>query len=340
MSSPAPSFEMPLPHFDLEHFNGAAQLNHLGLIECMGVDAEQFLHQQLTQDMVVLPPGSSTLAGFCNSKGRLQASMVVIKESSERFLLILQMDLLERTLKRLSMFVLRAKLKMRDVSASHSLVGLMGKCAELPVSSRPSSLQAPLQSALGLSRKLLCLPHASPMDEVQALLQTNPLSPEHWALSDVLSGVAWVQEKTFEQFVPQMLNYESAAAVSFKKGCYPGQEVVARSQFRGSLKRRTVIVFGKEALSVGMELFGPLHAAQPCAVLAQVARHEGFFFALACFQIEALPMAHDKSDQAASLRAFLKLEPFGCKTFCLEANSSQPIELGFWPLPYALLEDI
>jgi folate-binding Fe-S cluster repair protein YgfZ len=137
-----------------------------------------------------------------------------------------------------------------------------------------------------------------------------------------------------------MLNYESAAAVSFKKGCYPGQEVVARSQFRGSLKRRTVIVFGKEPLSVGMELYGPLHATQPCAVLAQVARHEDVFFALACFQIEALPKVHDKSGQALDLKEFLRLKPFVCKGFSLDVNASQPLDLGFWPMPYALLEDI
>ena len=129
MSTPPVDVQASWPHFDLQRFEGALKLSHLGLIECAGTDASDFLQQQLTQEMLLLPPGSSCLAGFCNAKGRLQASMVVIKESQERLLLILPMDMLPRTIKRLSMFVLRAKVKLSDVSASHTVMGLMGESA-------------------------------------------------------------------------------------------------------------------------------------------------------------------------------------------------------------------
>ena len=340
MSTPPVDVQASWPHFDLQRFEGALKLSHLGLIECAGTDASDFLQQQLTQEMLLLPAGSSCLAGFCNAKGRLQASMVVIKESQERLLLILPMDMLPRTIKRLSMFVLRAKVKLSDVSASHTVMGLMGESALGLFSNTPQVLQAHLQSALGLSRRLMCGPHAAFGDLIHERLQAHALTTELWFISEVLSGVAWVEDAIFEQFVPQMLNFESAGAVSFKKGCYPGQEVVARSQFRGTLKRRTAIVFAKSPLHVGMELYGPMHATEPCANLIQVAKMGDFDVGLACFQVEALLLARDQDLPRPSLEAFFKLEPFWSHCFTQGPQASQPMALGFWPLPYSILDDI
>ena len=340
MSIPPIDVQASWPHFDLQRFEGALKLSHLGLIECAGTDASDFLQQQLTQEMLLLPAGSSCLAGFCNAKGRLQASMVVIKESQERLLLILPMDMLPRTIKRLSMFVLRAKVKLSDVSASHTVMGLMGESALGLFSNTPQVLQAHLQSALGLSRRLMCGPHAAFGDLIHERLQAHSLTTELWFISEVLSGVAWVEDAIFEQFVPQMLNFESAGAVSFKKGCYPGQEVVARSQFRGTLKRRTAIVFAKSPLHVGMELYGPMHATEPCANLIQVAKMGDFDVGLACFQVEALLLARDQDLPRPSIEAFFKLEPFWSHCFTQGPQASQPMALGFWPLPYSILDDI
>ena len=340
MSTPPIDVQASWPHFDLQRFEGALKLSHLGLIECAGTDASDFLQQQLTQEMLLLPAGSSCLAGFCNAKGRLQASMVVIKESQERLLLILPMDMLPRTIKRLSMFVLRAKVKLSDVSASHTVMGLMGESALGLFSNTPQVLQAHLQSALGLSRRLMCGPHAAFGDLIHERLQAHALTTELWFISEVLSGVAWVEDAIFEQFVPQMLNFESAGAVSFKKGCYPGQEVVARSQFRGTLKRRTAIVFAKSPLHVGMELYGPIHATEPCANLIQVAKMGDFDVGLACFQVEALLLARDQDLPRPSIEAFFKLEPFWSHCFTQGPQASQPMALGFWPLPYSILDDI
>ncbi len=340
MSTPPVDVQASWPHFDLQRFEGALKLSHLGLIECAGTDASDFLQQQLTQEMLLLPAGSSCLAGFCNAKGRLQASMVVIKESQERLLLILPMDMLPKTIKRLSMFVLRAKVKLSDVSASHTVMGLMGESALGLFSNTPQVLQAHLQSALGLSRRLMCGPHAAFGDLIHERLQAHALTTELWFISEVLSGVAWVEDAIFEQFVPQMLNFESAGAVSFKKGCYPGQEVVARSQFRGTLKRRTAIVFAKSPLHVGMELYGPMHATEPCANLIQVAKMGDFDVGLACFQVEALLLARDQDLPRPSIEAFFKLEPFWSHCFTQGPQASQPMALGFWPLPYSILDDI
>jgi len=340
MSTPSEDVQATWPDFDPQRFDGFLKLSHLGLIECAGTDASDFLQQQLTQEMLMLPAGSSCLAGFCNAKGRLQASMVVIKESQERLLLILPMDMLPRTIKRLSMFVLRAKVKLSDVSAAHTLMGIMGESALGCFSNHPQVLQAQLQSALGLSRRLICGPHAAFGDPLHERLQAQALTTELWFMSEVLSGVAWVEDATFEQFVPQMLNFESAGAVSFKKGCYPGQEVVARSQFRGTLKRRTAIVFAKSPLHVGMELYGPMHASEPCASVLQVAKMGDFEVGLACFQVDALLLSRDKDLPKPSIEAFFKLEPFWSHCFTQGPQAPQPMDLGFWPLPYPILEDI
>jgi folate-binding protein YgfZ len=332
---------MQIPFFEPKHFNGAVELNHLGIVECQGADACHFLHQQLTQELMELPPGSSTMAGFCNAKGRLQASMVVVKDSNERLYLIMKKDLLERTLKRLSMFVLRAKVKLMDVSAAYSLIGVMGE-HELNQSHSNGDLKirAPLQAVLGLSRTLLALPQTSDQNKLQALFNEGSMTQEKWLFCEILSGVAWVDEKTFEHFVPQMLNFESTGAVSFKKGCYPGQEVVARSQFRGTLKRRTTIVFSKEPLHVGMEIFSALHATESCAEVLQVSQFEGLHWALACFQIDSLMRAIDPKNRADMFNDFLKKESFWTHCFGLGTGMNELVDLGFYPLPYALLEDI
>jgi len=331
---------MQIPLLDPKHFNGALLLSHLGLVECSGPDACLFLQQQLTQELMALPSGASTLAGFCNAKGRLQASMVVIKASNEQLFLILKSDVLQRTLKRLSMFVLRAKLKMSDVSESYALIGLMGEAADQLSRHAELGAFADLQSALGLSRKLLCLPKTSPSAQLDEAFKNHPLASELWDMAEVLSGVAWVGEKTFEHFVPQMLNFESTGAVSFKKGCYPGQEVVARSQFRGTLKRRTDIVFSKTALRVGMSLFSPLHETESCADIAQVAHWGEWHFALACIQVQALELAHQSRFPEGPKTDLFNHPPFWSRGLSLDAASSAPVDIGFWPLPYALLHDI
>ena len=334
---------MQIPSIDPQHFTGAVELKHLGMIECQGADASHFLHQQLTQEMLSLPPGQSTKAGFCNAKGRLQASMVVIKASNELLYLILRRDLLERTLKRLSMFVLRAKVKLKDVSEDHTLMGVVGEAAHVHAQTTlhaQHGLQAPLQSCLGRSRTLLAIPKGSMEEEMAALKGTAPLSLEDWLTTEILSAEAWVEDKTFEHFVPQMLNFESTGAVSFKKGCYPGQEVVARSQFRGTLKKRTGIVFSSEPLQVGMEIFSALHATEPCAEVLQVSRFGDLNWALACFQIDSLmkSVAPEAADQ--SFNDFVKKAPYWTHCFTTQPQAPSAMNLGFWPLPYTLLEDI
>jgi hypothetical protein len=276
-------------------FQGVAPLTHTGLIRAQGTDAAKFLHGQLTNDFSLLGLSEARLAGFCNAKGRLQASFIGFKRSHTDILLLCSADLLTTTLKRLSMFVLRSQVKLVDASADFVVYGLAGSA----VSEAIQAIADDKGKVWGKSDlDGISVIHLYPADGVPRALWVAPagtpapagavLTPERWAWGEVRSGIATVTQPIFEAFVPQMLNYESVGGVNFKKGCYPGQEVVARSQFRGTLKRRAYLAHADAALKAGDELFAPEDASQPCGLVIQAAAAPGGGFdAIVSMQISA-----------------------------------------------------
>lgn len=257
----------------ISFLDGSSPLPHWGVIQAQGEDAANFLHNQLSNDVLLLPVGQSRLAAFCSAKGRMQASFILVKTAPDTVLLVLSQDLLAQTLKRLSMFVLRAKVKMSDASSQWQLRGLLGDSARSVVGAA-----APWQTtALAGAHAVALYPAVlgeSPMARALWIAPAEHARPagaevptEVWQWAEVMSGVTLVSQAVFEAFVPQMLNYESVGGVNFKKGCYPGQEVVARSQFRGTLKRRTALVHSPVALAAGQDIFTPTDPEQPCATV-------------------------------------------------------------------------
>lgn len=256
------------------HLHGINLIQDLGVLRAQGPDAASFLHNQLTNDFLHLGPGQARLAGFCNAKGRLQASLIGLSAGPEEILLICHSSLLAATLKRLSMFVLRAKVKLSDASDAYRIWGLMGQAAQAILGQADSTPWQRHDSQWGMgialypgamtARALLL----APTDCAPPPAQT--LAPGLWEWADVRSGVATVSQAVFEAFVPQMLNYESLGGVNFKKGCYPGQEVVARSQFRGTLKRRAYLAWCNSPLKAGDEVF-ETGQDQPCGTVVQAA---------------------------------------------------------------------
>lgn len=276
-------------------FQGVAPLTHLGLIRAQGADAAKFLHGQLTNDFSLLGLSEARLAGFCNAKGRLQASFIGFKRSHTDILLLCSADLLATTCKRLSMFVLRAQAKLMDASADFVIYGLAG-AAVAEATQALGDHQAKVWGKADVDD--VSIIHLYPADGVPRALWVAPvgtpaptgaiLTSEQWVWGEVRSGIATVTQPVFEAFVPQMLNYESVGGVNFKKGCYPGQEVVARSQFRGTLKRRAYLAHADVALKAGEELFAPDDASQPCGLVVQAAAApEGGFDAIVSMQISA-----------------------------------------------------
>lgn len=272
------------------NFDGFARLDHLGVIEASGADAVSFLHGQLTQDLALLDMQHARLAALCSAKGRMLASFILFKASPERVLLLCSRDILAATVKRLSMFVLRAKCKLADVSDQFHIVAAAGNVFEQTglsakeawlVSRQDHATWISLYPANQSARALGLL-------NADAPLPTFNLTAQSWQLSEVLSGVATLTQPVVEAFVPQMLNYESVGGVNFKKGCYPGQEVVARSQFRGTLKRRACIVQSKAPLSVGQEVYSATDPEQPCGLVAQAASVDATNCAIVSLQVSAM----------------------------------------------------
>ena len=296
--------------------NGIAPLSHLGVIRVEGEDAAKFLHGQLTQDFALLGPHQARLAAFLSPKGRMLASFIGFKRGPAEVLLVCSRDLLAPTLKRLSMFVLRAKAKLTDATADFALYGLAGDA--IPGGAQPAWTRTEVGAASvvhlypadGQPRALWVAPTAEPAPA------GAPLGEALWLWSEVRSGVATLSAPVVEAFVPQMLNYESVGGVNFKKGCYPGQEVVARSQFRGTLKRRAYIAHAPADVAVGAEVFAAGDLEQPCGTVAQAAPAPGGGMdAIISIQIAAAQDA-------------------------LQVGAADGVPLTLLPLPYALLEDI
>ena len=248
--------------------SGALRLADWGLIQAQGPEAAGFLQGQLTQDVTALSTQQARLAGFCSAKGRLQASFVFWRGDADTILLACSADLLAATLKRLSMFVMRAKCKLSDASADLALYGLAGAQAQAwlgdaapaqPWDLRPlgGARVIRLPDAQGQPRYLMAQPAALPSPDLPVL------SPGDWAGLEVRSGVARIVAATVDAFVPQMVNLELVGGVNFQKGCYPGQEIVARSQYRGTLKRRAQVFEADTVLLAGQEVFHSADLGQP-----------------------------------------------------------------------------
>ena len=252
--------------------DGEVLLGHLGTLRARGADASRFLQSQLTSDFAALGLSEARLAGFCSPKGRLQASFIAWKAAHDDVLLACSASVLPATLKRLSMFVLRAQCKLTDASSEVSLRGLVGASARQAMSDarvwekRESSgvTTIRLPDAAGLER---CLVAGPPSDEAAAA----PLPLDLWRWLEVQSGIPWIEAATADQFVPQMLNFEVIGGVDFQKGCYPGQEVVARSQYRGTIKRRMFLFDCDSAAASGQEVFHSADPGQPAGMIVNAA---------------------------------------------------------------------
>jgi len=218
-----------------------AKLEHYGLLHVAGDDARAFLHAQLTNDVENLAPGQARYAGWCSAKGRLLASFLVVSYSGG-FLLQLSRDLGPTVLKRLSMFVLRSKVKIADATGQWAQYGVWEPSGNLLA---VSESEGAISIGIDAGRRLVLAPEG----------RLSPNAPaDDWALAEIRAGRALIAQATQDQFVPQMVNLELSGGVDFKKGCYPGQEIVARAQYRGAVKRRMVRLKGA-ALTPGQELF-------------------------------------------------------------------------------------
>jgi tRNA-modifying protein YgfZ len=238
---------------------GFALLSEYGVIELEGPDSFTFLQGQITKDVLSLADGQSCLAAYCNAKGRTLANFWVIRHSAEKLFLLPARTLAASLARRLSMFVLRAKTKVLNKTSEFAVLGFFAG-AEIPsltVDNVDEPTAPSLRVLLKDQRQLIVLQVASLAAWFQSdsSVMQKLTSSTAWRLADCMDGLPFICENTSELFVPQMINFELIGGVSFKKGCYPGQEIVARSHYLGKNKRRMLLGSVAGELTPGSDVF-------------------------------------------------------------------------------------
>ena len=272
-----------------------APLSHLGLIECSGPEAKTFLHNQVTSDINHLAIDAAQYSAWCSAKGRMLASFLLFRQG-EGYQMQLSVDLVPLIEKRLKMFILRSKVQIADLSASNQCLGVSGPQADVAL--RAANLPVPQQTLgtasftggmvirLDATRFEVVVATETAAECWNKLAQNaRPVGAPVWQWLDIQAGIPLIGQATSEEFVPQMVNFEQLGGISFHKGCYPGQEVVARTQYLGKVKRHLYRIVSAAPLTAGQAIYSPENPEHPCGMVANAApAPEGNYTALAVIQ--------------------------------------------------------
>lgn len=302
-----------------------ADLSQLGVIAFRGDEAATFLQSQLTNDVASLRTDAAQWNGYCSPKGRLLGNFLLWRQG-EDYCLQLSGDILPGILKRLSMFIMRAKVQGRDASDENVRLVVAGGQALTAVSAAMGGVpEAVMQSfssdagqviRVGDDKFVLSVTPARATAVWHALCQSaTPVGAPVWDWLRLNAGIPMIVAATQEQFVPQMVNFEIIGGVNFQKGCYPGQEIVARSQYLGKLKRRMFLAHAEAEAAPGDSLYSADIEGQATGTVVNAApAPSGGFDVLVVAQIES------------------------ANTQTLHLKAADGAALTLKPLPYALPE--
>lgn len=259
-----------------------APLTQFGVIRATGEDAASFLHNLFSNDVQHLGRERAERCGFCSPKGRLLADFLIWREGQD-YLLQLSSDIQPGMLKKLGMYVLRSKVKLSDANSDIVLLGIAGTGAAAALralgagipSSQYDVLRFDAGTAIRLDEHRIQLAvHANAAVPVWNKLASlaSPVGTPAWRWLEIAAGVPHITSATQEEFVPQMANLELIGGVSFTKGCYPGQEIVARTKYLGKVKRRTYRAsIQSDCPQPGTDLFSPDLTDQSCGKVIEAA---------------------------------------------------------------------
>jgi hypothetical protein len=274
-------------------------LADVGLIAFEGDDTVNFLQGQLTNDARKLDASQAQYSGLCSPKGRLLGSFMLWQQNG-CYLMQLPAELQASLQKRLSMYILRSKVKARDACAEYAQLGCAGQnAAEVINQVFACVLDADMQvqnvagvSVIRLSQSRYQL--SVPMTDKATILAklavyAETMTTSHWHWLTIQAGVPTITAATQEQFVPQMVNFDLTNSVNFQKGCYTGQEIVARTQYLGKLKRRMYLVHSDIAMAAGDEIYSADMEGQAMGMIVNAeAAPAGGWDALAVMQISSV----------------------------------------------------
>ena len=291
-----------------------ADLSQLGVIAFSGDDAATFLQSQLTNDVRSLHPDSAQWNGYCSPKGRLLGNFLMWRQAGD-YCLQLSGDILPSVQKRLAMFIMRAKVQVRDASDERVRLVVAGKEAVTAVTAamgaipeaamRSLAIEAGQVIRVGEDKFVLSVTPEHAAGVWQTLCTSAlPVGAPVWDWLRLNAGIPMIVSATQEQFVPQMVNLEAIGGVSFQKGCYPGQEIVARSQYLGKLKRRMFLAHVDAEAAPGDALYSADIEGQSTGTVANAAPAPGGGFdVLVVAQVEsaATQTLHLKAADGAAL---------------------------------------
>ena len=274
-------------------------LCHNAVIAITGDDATTFLQGQFTNDVEALNAGEAQWTGWCSPKGRLIATFLLVKRP-DGYLAMLPAEIAPAIAKRLSMFVLRSKVKIADVSGERERVSVSGSggaevarhlVGAVPAPMRSAERDGVLAVALGTDLILLLAPRGDTLVDLALKTHGARPDPDAWHRALIHAGIPTVVAATQEAFVPQMANFDLVGGVSFRKGCYTGQEIVARTQYRGILKKRMALahVDAGATPAPGQSIYNTVFGDQAAGTVVNAApAPEGGYDFLVVAQIESL----------------------------------------------------
>ncbi|MDH5181125.1 MAG: folate-binding protein YgfZ [Gammaproteobacteria bacterium] len=296
-------------------------LSHYGLLQVSGTDAADFLQNQLSNDVRLVTPEASQLSAYCTPKGRILASFRLFHHA-DGYLMQMPRPVLTPTMNRLRMFVLRSQVSLTDRSDDLVQLGLAGEGSDKLLASCVGKIPAVVDGVCesdGL--QIIRLPDNThrymvlgPAEKMIALWNklapsATPVGAAGWTQRDIHAGIPVIQPQTVDSFVPQMVNLHVINGVSFKKGCYPGQEIVARMQYLGKLKRRMYLahVQSDATVNAGDELYSAGGNTQSVGKVVEAAPTAGGGYdLLAVIQIAELAngdvLLHDKQGAILEFR--------------------------------------
>jgi folate-binding protein YgfZ len=273
------------------------ELVQFGLIRFFGAEAQAFLHNQLSCDVAALTPGKSTYGSYCTPKGRVLATFLLWR-ASEDFFMQLPSPLREPIQKQLSKYILRSKVKATDASSDWTLIGVAGKDAAALVKRAVGDVPRGVHDVINTQDAMVIRLPGDRFEIIAAnkspgIIESlsdgaEKADPDYWDWLDIRAGVPVILPATQEAFVPQMVNLDLIGGLSVTKGCYPGQEIVSRMHYRGTLKQRMYLanIAGSDLPQPGEKLYSSDFGDQACGTIVNAARSpEGGCDVLAVIQI-------------------------------------------------------
>ncbi len=245
----------------------AIDLDHLSVISITGEDSEQFVQNQFSNDLRTLDPPCSQLHAYCNPKGRTLAVIRLLTKPSGGFRMLVPASMVKGLEKRLKMFVLRSRVVLTHDETEH----VLGTTGTLPLPDSCTGLST--HTCKGHVPRTLVVGNRD--QTAECLKRADPiLHGDFWKLADILSGIPQVYPQTTETFIPQHLNLDLVDGISFRKGCYPGQEIIARLRYLGKSKQRLCIATVQHSGDIlpGTDLVNPVQPEQRPGKVVDAAR--------------------------------------------------------------------